>query len=128
MKPERDGSETVLTLTNERPGLTLLRDNHVRANQGESSMFVATVRPRYWLISLAVSVGIFLLLYFTIIKPDNNAANNAVRQGEQQAQQIVNQASKSGAIPAGVTSLVSCVAAAGTNTSELQACQAKFKP
>jgi hypothetical protein len=89
-------------------------------------MFIASVRPRYYLISLAVSVGIFLLLYFTIIKPDNNAANNAIRQGEQQVQQSLSQAAQSGAIPASVTNLTACVAAAGTNTSELQACAAKF--
>jgi hypothetical protein len=94
-------------------------------------MYIATVRPRYWLISLAVSVGIFLLLYFTVIKPDSNAANNAIRQGEQQVQQAVNQAnhqaSQAGvAIPSSITSLTACVAAAGTDTTKLLACKAKF--
>jgi hypothetical protein len=100
-------------------------------------MFVVVRSPKIALISLAVSVGIFLILYFTVIKPDNNAANNAIRSSEQQAQQVlnqaaktggVNQAAKTGGVPAGVTNLVGCIAAAGTNTGQIQACQAKFKP
>jgi hypothetical protein len=91
-------------------------------------MFVVVRSPKIALISLAVSAGIFLILYFTVIKPDNNAANNAITQSERQTQQVVNQAAKTGGVPAGVTNLVNCVAAAGTNTGEIQACQAKFKP
>ncbi|HWE32580.1 MAG TPA: hypothetical protein VG410_03795 [Solirubrobacteraceae bacterium] len=91
-------------------------------------MFVVVRSPKIALLSLAVSAGIFLILYFTVIKSDQNTANNAVRQSEQQAQQAVNQAAKSGAVPAGVTNLVNCITAAGTNTSELQACRAKFQP
>jgi hypothetical protein len=83
---------------------------------------------RIALLSLAVSVGIFLIIYFTVIKSDQNTANNAIRQSEQQAQKVVGQAAKSGGVPAGVTNLVNCIAAAGTNTSELQACRAKFQP
>jgi hypothetical protein len=98
-------------------------------------MFITTVRPRYYLLSLAVSVGIFLVLYFTVIKPDQSAANKAfqqgqaqIQQGERQVQQSLNQAAQSGAtIPAGVTTLTSCIAAAGTDASQLQACAAHFK-
>ncbi len=89
-------------------------------------MFVVVRSPKIALLSLAVSVGIFLILYFTVIKSDQNAANNAIRQGEQQAQQVVNQAAKTGNVPAGVTNLVNCLAAAGANTDQIQACQAKF--
>jgi hypothetical protein len=93
-------------------------------------MFVATVRPRYYLISLAVSVGIFLLLYFTVIKPDNNAANNALRQAGQQVSTTLNQAAqqdRAAGAPASITNLTSCVAAAGTDVTKLQACKVKFQ-
>jgi hypothetical protein len=89
-------------------------------------MYVVTRNPKYYLISLAVSIGIFLVLYFTVIKPDNNAANNAIRQGEQQVQQAVNQAAKSGGVPTAVTNYASCVTAAGTDTGKLQACATKY--
>ena len=83
---------------------------------------------RWWIASAAVSLIIFLIVYFTIIKPDNNAANAALRSGEQQVQQALNNASASGLkIPAGVTNLTNCIAAAGTNAGELQACAAEFK-
>ena len=94
-------------------------------------MFVVARSPKYVLISLAVSLGIFLILYFTVISPDNNAANNAIQQGnaalKSGEQQAANAANQSG-VPAGVKNLTACIAAAGTNTGELQACQAKFKP
>jgi hypothetical protein len=91
-------------------------------------MFMIVRSPKYALISLAVSLGIFLILYFTVIKSDQNTANNAIRQGEQQVQQAVNQAAKTGSVPAGVTNLTACITAAGTDSSALQACAAKFKP
>jgi ABC-type transport system substrate-binding protein len=92
-------------------------------------MFVVVSRPRYWLVGAAVSLIIFLIMYFTVIRPDNNAANNALRSGEQQVNQAIHNAKASGAkVPAGVTNLTSCLAAAGTNTSQIQACTAKFKP
>jgi hypothetical protein len=87
-------------------------------------MFVVTRNPKYVLISLAVSLGIFLILYFTVISPDNNAANNAIRSGEQQAANAANQSG----VPAGVKNLTDCIAAAGTNTAALTACRAKFTP
>lgn len=90
-------------------------------------MFIIARSPKYALISLAVSLGIFLILYFTVIKSDQNTANNAIQQAGQQFKQSVNQAAKSGAVPAGVTNLANCVAAAGSNTGELQACAAKFQ-
>jgi hypothetical protein len=89
-------------------------------------VLLVTRNPKYFLISLAVSIGIFLIVYFTVIRPDNNTANNAIRQGEQQVQQAVNQAAKNGAVPASITNLASCMAAAGTDTGKIQACAAKF--
>ena len=87
-------------------------------------MFVVVRSPKYVLISLAVSLGIFLILYFTVISPDNNAANNAIRSGEQQAANAANQSG----VPAGVKNLTDCIAAAGTNASALTACRAKYTP
>jgi hypothetical protein len=84
---------------------------------------------RWWLVSAAVSLVIFLIVYLTIIKPDNNAANSALRSGEQQVQQAVKSLKSSGVrVPAGVTNLAGCLTAAGTDTGKIQACQAKFKP
>jgi hypothetical protein len=88
-------------------------------------MFMIVRSPKWALLSLAVSLGIFLILYFTVIQPDNNTANNAIKQGEQQVQQAVNQA---GGVPAGVSNLANCLVAAGADTGKIQACQAKFKP
>jgi flagellar biosynthesis/type III secretory pathway M-ring protein FliF/YscJ len=82
---------------------------------------------RWWLASAAVSLIIFLIVYFTVIRPDNNTANQLLRSGEQQVQQAVNSAKASGAqVPAGVTNLANCIAAAGTDTSKIEACQSKF--
>ncbi len=82
---------------------------------------------RWWLASAAVSLIIFLIVYFTVIQPDNNTANQLLKSGEQQVQQAVNSAKASGAqIPAGVTNLTNCIAAAGTDTGKIAACQAKF--
>lgn len=82
---------------------------------------------RWWLASAAVSLIIFLIVYFTVIKPDNNTANQLLRSGEQQVQQAVNSAKANGAqVPAGVTNLANCIAAAGTDTGKIAACQSKF--
>ena len=82
---------------------------------------------RWWLASAAVSLIIFLIVYFTVIKPDNNTANQLLKSGEQQVQQAVHNASASGAkVPAGVTNLANCIAAAGTDTGKIEACQSKF--
>ena len=92
-------------------------------------MFVVVSRPRYWLVGAAVSLIIFLIMYFTVIRPDNNLATSALKSGEQQLNQAVHSAAASGAkVPAGVTNLTSCLAAAGADTSQIQACTKKFKP
>ena len=93
-------------------------------------MYVIVSSLKYRLIAAVVSLVIFGVVYFTVIRPDNNAANNAVIQGEKQLQQAVKNANgqSGGAVPAGVVNLTSCLSAAGTDTSQIQACQAKFKP
>jgi hypothetical protein len=92
-------------------------------------MYIVVRNPVYRLIALAATLALFAIIYFAIIKPDQNTANSAVTQGEQQVQQALSSAAKAnpGSVPAGVTSLASCIAAAGTNSGALQACAAKFK-
>jgi hypothetical protein len=102
-----------------------------------------------WLAGLAASLAIFGVLYFTVIKPNSDTANAAVKQGMQQTQQAINQAQKqlnstSNSTAAGATAqtkaaagaaqktlnsaakLTQCVSAAGTDATKLQACQVKF--
>jgi predicted PurR-regulated permease PerM len=104
-------------------------------------MTIVVRNPVYRVIALVLTLAIVAILYFAVIKPNNDNANNAVnnavkttQQLEKQAAQQVNQANQAAkssggaAIPAGVTNLVNCIAAAGTNVSEIQACKAKFQP
>jgi fructose-1-phosphate kinase PfkB-like protein len=104
-------------------------------------MYVITGSRRMWFVSAAISLILFLVVYFTVIKPDNNAAQQALRTGLQQSQQVINQAQKqlkaSGASSSAVGSqaqtqlsraakLTACVQAAGTDTGKITACQSKF--
>jgi hypothetical protein len=93
-------------------------------------MTIVLRNPLYRLISAAITIAVVLIVYFAVIKPNNDSANTAVKQGEQQVQQAVSQANKQtgGAVPAGVTNLVNCLAAAGTDTGKISACKGKFKP
>jgi flagellar biosynthesis/type III secretory pathway M-ring protein FliF/YscJ len=93
-------------------------------------MYVVVHSPKYRAIAGLVSLAIILVVYFAVIKPSNDTANKAVTQGEQQAQQAVKAANQQsgGAVPKSVVNLTSCIAAAGTNTGKLQACQAKYQP
>jgi hypothetical protein len=93
-------------------------------------MYVVVRNPMYRLIALGVSLTFVVILYFAVIKPSNDTANTALRQGEQQLQQAVSSANKSsnGAVPTSVTNLTSCIAAAGTDTGKIQLCSAKYKP
>ena len=49
---------------------------------------------RIYLIGLAVSLAIFGVVYFTVIKPSSDTANQAVKTTLQQSQQALNQAQK----------------------------------
>ena len=86
-------------------------------------MFITVRDTRARILLALIPIIFFLIIYFTVIKPDQNTANKAVSQGLQQVNQQVQSDS---AAPASVKSLTACVAAAGTNTSALQACKAKF--
>jgi hypothetical protein len=92
---------------------------------------------RIWLAGMAASLAIFLVVFFTVIKPSTDTANQAIKSGEQQAQQVLNQAQQqlkntggSGGTGSQALStaqkLAACVTAAGTDTGKLAACQTKF--
>lgn len=104
-------------------------------------MYLITGGRRMWFVSAGVSLILFLIVYFTVIRPDNNAAQQALKSGLQQSQQVINQAQKqlgsSGVSNSSVgaqaqaqlskaAKLTSCVQAAGTDTGQLAACQSKY--
>jgi predicted PurR-regulated permease PerM len=115
-------------------------------------MVLVTASWRMWLIGLAASLAIFGVVYFTVIKPDQNTANQALKSGLQQTQQAINQAQKQLSTTGGqassvvsqatkqagaansqaqktlnnVSKLATCVSAAGTDAAKLSECQVKF--
>jgi hypothetical protein len=103
-------------------------------------MIFITTSWRMWLVGLAASLAIFGVVYFTVIRPDNNTANQAIKSGLQQSQQAINQAQQQLSNTGGQTrakakarhelnkasKLRACVAAAGTDATKLQACQTQF--
>ena len=103
-------------------------------------MVLVTRNPWMWLVSLAASLAIFAVVYFTVIQPDQNTANQVLKSGLQQTQQAINQTQKqlgsaSGQVGSAngqaqqqlskAAKLTSCVAAAGTDVTKVQACDAK---
>jgi type II secretory pathway component PulM len=100
-------------------------------------MFIVVRNPMYRLIALGVSLVIAAIIYFAVIKPNNDTANSAVTQSqravtqaEQQVQQALQNANKAsgGAVPASAQQLTACIVAAGTDTGKISACQAKYHP
>jgi hypothetical protein len=110
-------------------------------------MVLVTTNRRYWYVGLAVSLLTFAIVYFTVIRPSTDTANQAIRTGLQQSQQLINQEQQqlshdntaagapgaaNGAISqahqqlSNASKLTSCLAAAGTNFSAVQACQTRF--
>lgn len=111
-------------------------------------MVLITGNWRIAMAGLAASLLIFGVLFFTVIKPSENTANQAVRSGLQQSQQALNQAQKqlssatgqSGSASSQVSQaagqaqqkvsqaakLAGCLAQAGIDTSKIQACQASY--
>ena len=94
-----------------------------------------------WAASMAVSLIIFAVLYFTVIRPDNNTAQQLERSGLQQSQQVIHQAQQqiknAGGQATGVSKqgqaalnhaakLTACLASAGTDPTKLSSCQAQF--
>jgi hypothetical protein len=111
-------------------------------------MVLVTGNWKLWMVGMAASLAIFLVLFFTVIKPSSDTANQAVKSGLQQSQQVLNQAQKqitnagaanssAGAANSSVSKhakselnkasqLTTCMASAGTDPSKLAACQSKF--
>lgn len=121
-------------------------------------MILVTNSWRLWMVGMAASLAIFAVVYFTVIQPNENTANQALKSGLQQSQQVLNQAQKQIASESGQASatsgsvqrtagasgqatgaagtaekvlsraqkLTACVAAAGTDPTRLEACQAKY--
>jgi len=88
----------------------------------------------YWLAGLAVSVGIFAVLYFTVIKPTTDTANRALNQSLHQAHQQLHQAQKQAPDAQSkkelsqASKLTACLQDAGTDVGKVQDCQAKYTP
>jgi hypothetical protein len=118
-------------------------------------MVLVTNNWRIWLIGTAASLVIFAVVFFAVIHPAQNTANQALKSGLQQSQQVIKQAQqqiKSAGSQASAASgqasaaskqagavsgqaqqqlskaakLTSCVAAAGTDPTKLQACNVKY--
>jgi uncharacterized membrane-anchored protein YhcB (DUF1043 family) len=103
-------------------------------------MVLVTGNWRLWAIGMVASIAIFLVVFFAVIKPSTDNANQAIKTGLQQSQQVINQAKKqlstSGVTGAAAnqagqqltkaSKLTACVAAAGTDTSKLSNCQAQY--
>jgi hypothetical protein len=109
----------------------------VRAHREEVVVILVTGNKRLWAFSMAASLIIFAVLYFTVIRPDNNTANQAVKSGLQQSQQVIHNAQKQLKGSGGATKqdqkvlnhaakLTACLSGAGTDVSKVSACQAKF--
>jgi hypothetical protein len=92
-------------------------------------MVIIKGNPRIALLGLLLSAAIFAVLYFTVIKPSSDTANDAVHNAGQQAQQAIKQAEKNGVtVPSGAKKLTECVTAAGTDSGKLAECQSKYAP
>jgi predicted PurR-regulated permease PerM len=115
-------------------------------------MVLVTGNWRVALAGLAASLVIFGVLFFTVISPSQNTANQAIKTGLQQSQQALNQAQKQLSNAAGqagssasqassaagtaagtaqqtvnkAAKLAGCLASAGTDVSKVQACQAQY--
>jgi hypothetical protein len=94
-------------------------------------MVLVTGNFRLWLAGMAASLAIFAVVYFAVIKPSTDTANQAVKSGLQQTQQILNRAQKqtggAGSKALGAAQkLEACVTAAGTDATKLAACQSQF--
>lgn len=89
---------------------------------------------RYRLIGAGISLIVFLIVYFTVIRPDNNAAQNAIRASRQQAQQLEQQLSHASGVSQSqadqimskAQKLAACMQKAGADPNAIAACTSKF--
>jgi type II secretory pathway component PulM len=104
-------------------------------------MVVVTNNWKLWFAGLGASLVIFAVVFFTVIQPSQNTANQALKTGLQQSQQALNQAQKqlsTAGQQAGTAApqvqqalskssqLTGCLSQAGTDVGKVEACQAKF--
>ena len=105
-------------------------------------MVLVTNNWRLWMLGMAASLVIFGVVFFAVIKPSTDTANQALKSGLQQSQQVLNQAQEQAGTASGqassstarqgsrqihkANSLVQCLTAAGTNLTAVQACHTKF--
>jgi hypothetical protein len=111
-------------------------------------MVLISGNRRMAFVYMAISLVLFAIIYFTVIQPDQNTANQAVKSGLAQSQQVIKQAQKQLSTAGGQASaasgqaskataagqkvlnkaekLTACVASAATDPSKLQACQVKY--
>ena len=115
-------------------------------------MVLVTGNWKIALAGLATSLLIFGVLFFTVIQPSEHTANQAVKSGLQQSQQALNQAQKQLSNASSQASsassqaqkqlssatgqaqqqlsqaakLTNCVSQAGTDATQIAACQTKF--
>jgi hypothetical protein len=103
-------------------------------------MVLVTTNWRLWAVGMVASLAIFVVVYFAVIQPSTNTADQALKTGLQQTQQVISQAKKqlnsNGATGAvanqanqqlnKAAKLTSCVAAAGTDPSKLASCQSQY--
>ncbi len=97
-------------------------------------MVLVTGNWRVALAGLAASLVIFAVVFFTVIQPSENTANQAVKTGLQQTQQALNQAAKQSSSATGAANqavskaakLAGCLASAGIDTAKVQTCQAQY--
>jgi hypothetical protein len=119
-------------------------------------MVLVTGNWRVALAGLAASLLIFGVLFFTVIQPSQNTANQAIKSGLKQSQQVIDQAQKqlsgassqAGSAASAATAsaapqiskatsqaqqqlskaakLANCLSQAGIDTTKVQACQANY--
>ena len=95
-------------------------------------MIVYQVRnPLARIFLFVLPLIIFAVMYFTVIKPSTDTANDAVRSATHNANQQIQQARKDAPPEAkksldDAAKLTACVEKAGTDTGALSQCQVKF--
>ena len=57
-------------------------------------MVLVTGNWKLWIVGLAVSLGIFLVVFFTVITPSDNTANQALQDRPSADAAVLNQAKK----------------------------------
>ena len=114
-------------------------------------MIIFTNSWKIWLAALAVSLGIFAVIYFTVIEPSNDRADEALEQSDdlirqsfdqsdealEQSQQQLEESGQAGGGGGGggeaanqqierAQQLTQCIAEAGADAEALQQCQLEF--